>query len=122
MNLQKPIIIIILTALISIFTIKSIAFDDASKDDAVKDTGVALLNHVPGCVLTIVNPDVMLYSNRSLQGIPIAKVPMGNYRPVDYKLGWFKIRAEGWIAWIKDPSYVGERKSAVQKNNCPHKN
>jgi hypothetical protein len=122
MDLQKSFTIIAITVLITTLTMTSFATDDAGKNDAEKDKGETRLSRVPGCTLTIVNPDVTLYSNRSLQGIPIAKVPVGNYQPLDYKPGWYKIRAQGWIAWIKDPTTAGVNKSAIQKSNCPDKN
>ena len=120
-NLCQGLAVISLTTLITTFAIASFAMDEGRKGDAVKDKGGKILGYVSGCVLTTTSPEVILYSDRSLRGIPIAKVPLGNYQPIDYKKGWYKIRAQGWIAWIQDPT-GGVKKLAIQKSNCPGKN
>lgn len=113
MNLHQPLAVIFLTALISTFAMTSFA-----EDTAEKDTGQKIPSHVPDCVLAITNPDVPLYLSRSLQNqnIRIAKTPLGKYRPVDYKPGWYKIRAKGWIAWIQD-----DTAGVIKSSNCPGK-
>lgn len=121
MNLHQPLAVIALTALITTFAMASFAKDDGGKDDAVKDKGGSLPSHVLGCTLTITSPDVILYSNRGLQGAQLGKVPPGKYQPVEYRKGWHKIRALGWVAWIQDP-LAGPKKAAIQKTNCPDKN
>lgn len=121
MNISKPLVVMSLTMLTTLFTMNGLADDDAGKDDAVKAKGRPFSSRVKGCALKVATPDVILYSNRSLQGIPIAKVPAGDYQPLDYRPGWYKIRAQGWDAWIQDPS-AGRRKTALQKKSCPGKN
>ena len=121
MNISKSLVVMSLTTLITLFTVNGLADDDARKDDAVKDKGQPFSNRVKGCTLRVATPDVILYSDRSLQGIPIAKVPAGDYQPLDYRPGWYKIRAQGWVAWVQDPS-AGRKKTALQKKSCPGKN
>lgn len=121
MNRRLSYILISLTILFAVFTTAGFARADTGKDDAVKDRGTTMPSYIPGCSLKITNADVNLYSNRSLQGIVIAKAPRGNYRPLDYRKGWYKVRARGWIAWILD-SRFGTLNTNFQKRNCPEQN
>jgi hypothetical protein len=113
MKVHQPLAVISLIALITTFAMTSFAKEDV----AVKDTGQALPSRVTACTLTITTP-VPLYVDRSLQKIQIATLAPGTYSPLDYKLGWYKIRTKGWIAWIQDNT-VGVTGSVIQKSQQP---
>ena len=126
MKVHQPLAVISLIALITTFAMTSFAKEDV----AVKDTGQALQSRVTACGLTIKN-SVPLYVDRSLQKIQITTLAPGTYSPLDYKLGWYKIRAKGWVGWMQDDT-VGVTGSTIQKSqqrriaskstSCPKKN
>ena len=103
---------------------------DEGLDAATKDTtGATLTSHVPGCVISVTRPEgELIYTDRSLQAVPITHIPVGQYQALDYKPGWFQISAMGWIAWIKDDNeqtlsgVALVPASSIEKQDCPGKN
>ena len=130
MKVHQPLAVISLIALITTFATTSFAKDDITAK-AEKFTGQTLQSHVPGCSVTITNPNNFLYLDRSQQRIKIAPVPPGTYSVLNLAPGFVRIKVNDYIAWMPIDT-VGVTGSVIQKRpqlrvasktaSCPTRN
>ena len=131
MKVHQPLAVISLIALITTFATTSFAKDDITMKAKKLTTGQVLQSHVPGCSVTITNPNNFLYLDRSQQKIKITQVPPGTYSVLKLTLGWVQIAVNGWAGWIQGDT-GGVTGLANQKNqrlriasktaSCPTRN